>query len=344
MITFVWTPSTMVPPLPLVPMHGGAETYTLGQCRELARRGIGNRIVTFGMGAADGREHAPDVAFVDLSDPADLAELDRSSVLIHEPLRLPAVAAPFQLLHSMPHPLTTRQQNRAGLDGRCLIVTSRASARGWAEYLHVPADTIGVVHPFAATIFGAEPVPARPAGPTRVLFAGRLSVEKGIHTFLEALHHFVGRAFEFTVLLAGGRGDEYPLIEPLVRAHPMVRLRSELLPHELAALLVTQDVLVMPGHPHVRPEAFGMLSVEAQHAGCRVVAGDLGGMPETDCGGLLLFRAGDPLALAHAIRRAGRQGRLTDAERRQAAQRFTPSQSVDQLLSVLAGDRPAFAA
>jgi glycosyltransferase involved in cell wall biosynthesis len=109
-------------------------------------------------------------------------------------------------------------------------------------------------------------------------------------------------------------------------------------PQAMAKLMVGYDVLVMPSHSKMWREPFGILSVEAQHAGCRVVASDIGGLPETDCGGLEVFEPENPLALAQAIRRAGKHGRLTAAKRQKAATHFTVAQSVDQLLDVLASD------
>jgi D-inositol-3-phosphate glycosyltransferase len=343
MISFIWTFSfAWTEPMPLVPTHGGAERYTIGQCRELDRRGLANRIVTFRMGTADGREFSPDVTFVDYPSAQDLSQLDDRSFLVCEPLDLSSDRPPYQILHGAPSPRRSRQYHRDAYRMRRLITPRRAAGRMWADYLGVPADTIGVMYPFADRCFGAQPVPERAPGPPRVLFAGRLGVEKGIYTLLEALHYFVGRDFVFTVLLAGALGDEYRLVEPLVKAHPMVQTLPARSHPELAELLVTQDVLVMPSRAAVRFEPFGMLSVEAQHAGCRVVASDLGGLPETDCGGLVLFQPDNPIALARAIRQAARMGRLTGSERAKVVQQHTVAQSVDQLLDILNSDLPVF--
>jgi len=343
MISFIWTASsTWDEPMPLSPTHGGAETFTLGQCRELDRRGVANRIVTFRMGTADGREFSPDVTFADYPSPQELGRLDDPSFLVTEPLDLPADTPPYQILHGLPYVQLSKQHYRRTLSNRRLVTSSRTSARSWAAYLGAPDGTIGVMYPFADRRFCEQPVPERLPGPTRVLFAGRLSVEKGFYTFLEALHFFGGKDFVFTALLAGSLGDEYPLVEPLAKAHPMLRILPAQSRRQMAELLVTQDVLVMPSHGALRAESFGTLSVEAQHAGCRVVASDLGGLPETDCGGLVLFEPDNPLALARAVRRAGRMGRLTAVEREKAAEQFTVAQSVDQLLAILRSDLPAY--
>ena len=78
-----------------------------------------------------------------------------------------------------------------------------------------------------------------------------------------------------------------------------------------------------------------MVSVEAQHAGCRVVASKSGGLPETNIGGLVLVKPDDPKALAVGIARALALGPMSAAERHRAASKFTITKSVDQLLSVI---------
>ena len=84
--------------------------------------------------------------------------------------------------------------------------------------------------------------------------------------------------------------------------------------------------------PSVFAEPFGMLSVEAQHSGCRVIASSLGGLPETNCGLLTLVEERNPQALITAIREAVALGLSTANERSVAIREFTLGQSVDSLL------------
>jgi D-inositol-3-phosphate glycosyltransferase len=97
---------------------------------------------------------------------------------------------------------------------------------------------------------------------------------------------------------------------------------------------------VMPSNSQYWHETFGIVSVEAQHSGCRVVASDDGGLPETDCGGVVLVTPDNAEALAWGIREAADSGPLTLGARHDAAARFTVEQSVDSLLSVLARPLP----
>ena len=70
-----------------------------------------------------------------------------------------------------------------------------------------------------------------------------------------------------------------------------------------------------------------------------IVAND-GGLPETDCGGLLLVSPDNAEALAWGIREAADSGPLSPAARRDAGRRFTVGQSVDALLRVFAQPLP----
>jgi glycosyltransferase involved in cell wall biosynthesis len=108
----------------------------------------------------------------------------------------------------------------------------------------------------------------------------------------------------------------------------------------MAALMARHDVVVMPSNSQYWHETFGIVSIEAQHSGCRVVASRDGGLPETDCGGVVLVRPDNAEALAWGIREAADRGPLTAASRRGAAARFTVEQSVDKLLDVLAQPLP----
>ncbi len=87
--------------------------------------------------------------------------------------------------------------------------------------------------------------------------------------------------------------------------------------------------------PSVFAEPFGMLSIEAQHAGCRVVASNVGGLPETNCGLLTLVDSRSPLALLTGIKQAVALGPITKKERDDAVEKFTLGESVNDLLEVI---------
>ncbi len=50
-------------------------------------------------------------------------------------------------------------------------------------------------------------------------------------------------------------------------------------PAAMATLMADHDIVVMPSTSQYWHETFGIVSIEAQHTGCRVVASDDGGIP-----------------------------------------------------------------
>jgi glycosyltransferase involved in cell wall biosynthesis len=248
-------------------------------------------------------------------------------------------------LHNPP-PIRERQRAFAvaGTRELALIATSRYAAALWSGYLDVDVATISVVYPFAEPSFAAQPRPGREGGKSRVLFAGRLSPEKGIYTLLETLHIDIieqDLGLTFTATTAGADKPQGKIIERLLGAHPGITVVASCrTPARMAALMGRHDIVVMPSNSQYWHETFGIVSVEAQHSGCRVVASDDGGLPETDCGGVVLVSPDNAEALAWGIREAAASGPLSRAARYAAGARFTVGQSVDALLNVLTRPLP----
>lgn len=339
MISFVWSPHERLPA-----GTGGSENYTIGHVRELNRRGVPAQVVTVGLGDDDGRDEFDGIPFLALPSTAAIALLAEPVVFVSEAPEVPLLASAYQILH-VPPPLRARERAdlTAATQDRALIATSRFAARLWADFLDVDPPTIEVVHPFAEPVFAREPRPLPVPGQVRVLYAGRLTPEKGIYTLLAALHSDLiagDERLSFTVTLAGAERPQGRIIRRLLDAHPGVRVvAAQRTPAAMAALMVDFDVVVMPSNSQYWHETFGIVSIEAQHAGCRVVASDDGGLPETDCGGLILVAPDDAEALAAGIVRAARAGPLTVPQRCAAAREFTVAQSVDALLAALSRPR-----
>jgi D-inositol-3-phosphate glycosyltransferase len=340
LISFIWSPGN-----PLPAGTGGSENYTVGQVRELNRRGVAAQVVTVGLGASDGRGDFADIPFLSLPALADVSELDSTVIFVNEPHTVPTRHPAFLILHNPP-PIRERKRAFAveGTKERALIATSRYAAALWSGYLDVDVATISVVYPFAEPGFAAQPRPGREAGKTRVLFAGRLSPEKGIYTLLEMLHIDIieqDPRLTFTATTAGADKPQGKIIERLLSAHPGISVVASCkTPSTMAALMARHDVVVMPSNSQYWHETFGIVSIEAQHSGCRVVASDDGGLPETDCGGMVLVSPDNAEALAWGIREAADSGPLSRAARHNAGVRFTVGQSVDALLNVLTRPQP----
>jgi D-inositol-3-phosphate glycosyltransferase len=340
LISFIWSPGNALPA-----GTGGSENYTVGQVRELNRRGITAQVVTIGLGTSDGRDGFAGVPFLSLPTLAKVSDLDDTVIFVNEPHTVPTRRPAFLILHNPP-PIRERYRAFAvtGTRELTVIATSRYAAALWARYLDVDVATISVVYPFAEPNFAAQLRPARAEGKTRVLFAGRLSPEKGIYTLLETLHIDIieqDPRLTFTATTAGADKPQGKIIELLLGAHPGISVVANCTtPTGMAALMARHDIVVMPSNSQYWHETFGIVSIEAQHAGCRVVASNDGGLPETDCGGVLLVRPDNAEALAWGIREAADNGPVSAAARHDAGERFTVGQSVDTLLNVFARPLP----
>jgi glycosyltransferase involved in cell wall biosynthesis len=340
LISFIWSPGN-----PLPAGTGGSENYTIGQVRELTRRGIPAQVVTVGLGVDDGRDDFTDTPFLSLSTLTEVGALEGTVVFVNEPHTVPTRQPAFLILHNPP---PIREHHRAfAVDGtrdRALIATSRYAAALWARYLDVDVATIHVVYPFAEPCFAIQSRPDNQTGTTRVLFAGRLSPEKGIYTLLETLHIDIIEqdvALTFTATTAGADKPQGKIIERLLREHPGITVvTTRRAPASMAALMVEHDIVVMPSNSQYWHETFGIVSIEAQHSGCRVIASDDGGLPETDCGGVVLVAPDNAEALAWGIRAAVDSGPVPLTARQDAGTRFTVKQSVDTLLTVFAQQQP----
>ena len=297
-----------------------------------------------GLGVEDGREEFTGVPFRALANLGEVAELDGPVIFVNEAHEVQTRAPAYLILHNPP-PIRDRHHAfaTAGTRDKILIATSRYAAALWADYLDVDVDTVQVIYPFAEPEFAAQSRTPRPPGRTRVLYAGRLSAEKVVYSLLEMLHLDVieeDADLTFTATSAGSDKPQGAIIERLLDTHPGISVVPACrTPASMAALMADHDVVVMPSNSQYWHETFGIVSVEAQHTGCRVVASDDGGLPETDCGGLVLVEPDNAEALAAGVRQAIAAGPLAREARQRASTRFTVAQSVQDLLDRLA--RPA---
>ena len=202
-----------------------------------------------------------------------------------------------------------------------------------------------------APVSGAE---KPPEAPIDLVFAGRISPEKGVHTLIEAFNR-VGRDYPNARLTVSGSYGTVPrnaLIDvspdPLIRdlarfygtgvpygeqcqrlVDPGVRERVSFrraLPHdELADHLAQADIAVVPS----LWEPFGSAATEAMACGRPVVAARAGSNPETVTDGEtgVLVPPGDAAALADALTALvadpSRRASLGLAGRKRAVERFS---------------------
>ncbi len=329
MISFVWPPGE-----PMLAGTGGSETYTAGHVRELLRRGIDAQVITIGHGIKDGRQDFTDIPFVALDDAGGISDLDGKVVFVNKAYPVATKQKATIIFHCSIPKKSDRDRYKTFAAGKTIIATSVYSGQQWALYLDVPYRNINIVLPFADPVFGGVKRPSESSS-TRILFAGRLHPEKGIYTILEMMHQkdMQGADYRASILKAGLHVETGREIARMLIDYPYATLldAQKTVP-DMARLLAETDILLMPS---VFAEPFGMLSVEAQHAGCRVIASNVGGLPETNCGLLTLVEPRSPLALLTGIKQAVALGPVTEKERQDAIEKFTLGESVDDLLDVV---------
>lgn len=329
MISFVWPPGA-----PMLAGTGGSETYTAGHVRELLRRGIDAQVVTIGHGLKDGRQDFRDVPFLAFPDSSAISELPGTVVFVNKAYPVPTKNKAAIIFHCSIPKSAEREKYRQSIVGKTIIATSVYSGQKWALYLDIPYSKVNIVLPFADPIY-SNVKRSKPTKRTRIAFAGRLHPEKGIYTLLEMMHQkdMQHNRYSVAIVTAGQHVEIGREIARMLKNYPYAKLipaQKDVL--SMAQLLAKSDILLMPS---VFAEPFGMLSVEAQHAGCRVVASNIGGLPETNCGLLTLVAPRSPLALLTGIKQAVALGSATKKERDDALSKFTLGESVDDLLAVL---------
>lgn len=329
MISFVWPPGE-----PMLAGTGGSETYTAGHVRELLRRGIDAQVVTIGHGSKDGRQDFQDIPFVALPNAGAISDLPGIVVFVNKAYPVETKNKSAIIFHCSLPSKSDRDRYKKFASGKTIIATSVYSGQQWALYLDIPYSKVNIVLPFADPMYG-NTKRSRTTKNVRVLFAGRLHPDKGIYTLLEMMHDkdMQQKQFHTSIVTAGLHVEIGREIARMLKDYPYARLlpaRKTVI--SMAELLGNTDILLMPS---VFAEPFGMLSIEAQHAGCRVIASNVGGLPETNCGLLTLVEPRNPRALLAGIKQAVALGAVTTKERNAASARFNLDTSVDDLLHVL---------
>jgi glycosyltransferase involved in cell wall biosynthesis len=204
-----------------------------------------------------------------------------------------------------------------------------------------PGETIRALHLPAPE--AGELVAPSPDRPVRLLFMGRLVVQKGIEPLVRAMAR-LGNDIRLDV---AGDGPELPRMRELVNR---LGIESRITFHgwieetrvfELAAAC---GVIVFPSVWH---EPAGLVTLEAAALGRAVVATRVGGIPEyaEKLGNTLLVEPNNPSALSEAISRLIADRALRDqlaaAGYAQAKSRFNVDQHVAELHSVYAAAQSA---
>lgn len=196
----------------------------------------------------------------------------------------------------------------------------------------LPGDRIFVKPNFADP---PEGQPSPDPDSALVVFAGRLSSEKGVRTLVEAWAQ--GGLPESARLCIVGDGPDRADLQQLARALPNVTFTGAQSPEEVRKLFLAARVVAVPSMCF---ENFPRVIAEAFACGRPVVGSALGAVGEIVregyCG--LTFQAGNPADLARVLRRIltepGLAERLGRNARAEYLENYTAERSYDTLLRI----------
>ena len=177
-----------------------------------------------------------------------------------------------------------------------LTTVSRACAAGWAPYCAIAQ----VIH--NGVDVAAIPLRAEPASPPSLLFAGRISPEKGVEDAL-AIAEQAGLPLTLAGDVYDARYYEQRIAPRLERLGEHARWLGSVPREELHRLMGEALAVLCPAH---WDEPFGLVACEALAAGTPVVAYRRGGLAEVVSDGETgyLVAPGDIAAAVAAVQRA----------------------------------------
>jgi glycosyltransferase involved in cell wall biosynthesis len=189
--------------------------------------------------------------------------------------------------------------------------------------------------------------PARPgSGSLKLLYAGQMVEDKGVHTAVEALGRLVadgyGDRVALTLIGAGHPAYEARIRDLVARLglEPYI-VHADPVPREaFPAFLTRYDALLFPS---IYEEPFARVVQEAMAAGLVVIGTTTGGTPEILEDGVngLAFAPEDAAGLAGAVRKLletpGLAEELAAAGRRTVFERFDQERMVDAVEAYLEG-------
>jgi glycogen(starch) synthase len=200
----------------------------------------------------------------------------------------------------------------------------RQISMGRTAVIYGAADTASFV-----STNGAKP--ARPDQPLSLLYVGRLTAEKGVHTAIEALGRLIHerglKQLKLTIVGSGEPDYEAHLrhLTQRERVVPFVTFLGARPKETLPQLYHQADIFLFTS---IWPEPFGRVIVEAMAAGVTVIGTATGGAAEilADNENALIFAPSDAAGLAAQIARLVEspllRQQLTDAGRQTALTKF----------------------
>ena len=182
-----------------------------------------------------------------------------------------------------------------------------------SEHMRTMHREAGLDFPSSEVIHGGVPPAAfyeavatrrRPAGKLRLMYAGQITPDRGLHTVIEALGHLDPRVRAHVTLDVVGTGSSNYLTRIRTRIGQLelgdrVVFHGKVAHDQMPHIYKDHDVLVFPS---VRDEGLPLTMVEAMLAGCAVVTtGSGGAMEVATAADLPLFPKDDGIALSRIL-------------------------------------------
>jgi glycosyltransferase involved in cell wall biosynthesis len=211
----------------------------------------------------------------------------------------------------------------------CISASQRDLLRG----VGLPADRVFVRHNMIPAR-AAVAVTPRP----EVVYAGRLDAAKGVPVLMAGWDRYLAanQAPGLSLVIAGS-GPLEDEVRAWAASRPSVRYAGQLDRDACAAAMAAARAVVLPS---AWEETFGLAAVEAMALGVAPVAAGHGAFPELITDGVdgVLFRPGDPAALAAAVELADKDNKVFEEygvqARKTYEQRFDPDDSIRRLLHI----------
>lgn len=234
--------------------------------------------------------------------------------------------------------ITSRPRNQ--LDFRLVLCVSEFMRQTIVAQAGIPDDRTRVVYN------GIDPqaFPMRAmsttSGMTRLLYAGRLSPDKGVHIVVKALGHLKQTQPDASICLSivGAGAPEYEAyLHQLVEQESVadwVQFRPRVPREEMASVLSAHDVLIFAS---IWPEPLARMVQEAMACGLVVIGTTTGGTPEIlrDGENGLTYPAENAVVLAKKIEEividSDLRCRLALAARQTVEKQFTTDRMIDEL-------------
>jgi glycosyltransferase involved in cell wall biosynthesis len=217
-----------------------------------------------------------------------------------------------------------------------VVPVSEAIARRDVQQSFLPAAKVRRIYNGVSMQRFEHVPPHAPNSIPRVVYAGQLIPEKGVHTLLRALPQILScNKLDLEVLIAG-EGHQKPALQEYCNKTDLHQVKFLGHVSGVTELFSSADVVVIPSE---WAEACALVTLEAMACRAAIVTSDAGGLPEQIGDAGLVFRTGDVDDLAAKIRALldspSLRTDLGSRARQRVERMFTLDRCVEEHLAVL---------